>query len=87
MYHRNLKKALMGVGAGALLVAALTVPAAAHGGHHGGCRSNTTYPVCSVSDCTQTGRHSHDGTTYCGSGYCADNGACYGHSGGHRRHC
>ena len=64
----------------ALLLAA---PASAHCGHGRVARAasavSTTYPVCEVEDCTITGRHTHDGTIYCGydhaDGYC--DGKCY----------
>lgn len=67
----------------AVLAAALIAPAAAHGchggrGHHGGYRQSvqTTVTVCPYEDCTQAGRHTHDGVTYCG--YCHDCGYCDG---------
>ena len=68
----------------------------AHGGCHGARR---TAQPCAVEDCTLTGRHVHDGVTYCGadhaSGYCdgscpfyqasASSGVRYGgHHGCHR---
>ena len=89
-----------------MLAAMLIVPAAAHGchggrGHHSGYRQNvqTTVTVCPYEDCTQAGRHTHNGVTYCGAnhagGYCdgscpyyqgsASSGVRYGgHHGCHR---
>lgn len=69
----------------AILAALLIVPAAAHGchggrgrGHHGGCGRNvqTEIAVCPYEDCTIAGRHSHDGTGYCG--YAHADGLCDG---------
>lgn len=64
-----------------MLAAMLIVPAAAHGchggrGHHGGYRQSvqTTVTVCPYEDCAQTGRHTHDGVTYCGYGH--SSGVC-----------
>lgn len=66
-----------------MLAAVLIVPAAAHGchggrGRHGGYRQSvqTTVTVCPYEDCTQAGRHTHDGVTYCG--YCHGSGVCDG---------
>ena len=79
----------------------LVVPASAHGGHH---RQNqtsvqaqpaiTTCSVCTTADCHITGRHSHNGVTYCGydhaDGFC--DGSCTttvqsnGHHGSHSSH-
>ena len=75
-----------------LTALALVLPAAAHhgGGRHG-CRTATQIPACTVEGCTLTGRHVHDGETYCGAhhagGFCTTD--CYGAhtSGGHRGHC
>ena len=71
----------------AMLTAMLIVPVSAHGchggrsqGHHGGYRQSvqTTVTVCPYEDCTEAGRHTHDGTAYCGydhgCGYC--DGTC-----------
>lgn len=92
----NLKKAFAAGAACAMLLAVLVVPAAAHGGRGHG-RSTTSYAVCTVDDCTETGRHAHSGVTYCGyshaSGYCTgsacsgsgDCGTSRGHHSG--RHC
>lgn len=86
----NKKKILSTGVACVLLVAALAVPASAHGGHggghHGSRSTTTTYTVCTVEDCTKTGRHNHDGVTYCGSNSCANSGTCSGH-GGYGGHC
>lgn len=59
-----------------MLAAVMIVPAGAQGchggrGHHGEYRQNvqTTVTVCPYEDCTQTGRHTHDGVIYCGYGH------------------
>ena len=50
-----------------VLALALMVPALAHGhGHHGGRRGQTQVTVCTVDGCETTGRHVHNGVTYCG---------------------
>lgn len=47
---------------------------------HGHCRDGASYryPVCTEEGCQETGRHIHDGKTYCGydheRGYC--DGSC-----------
>lgn len=73
---------------------AMPVSAHGHGhhGHHGSQGNssttdsgtadtevyNTDCPVCTLEDCTQTGRHTHNGHEYCGydhkDGYC--DGTC-----------
>lgn len=65
----NLKKLLLCV----LALAVLTLPVSAHGHHGGGCHGRPSQPskpvtvtVCTVEGCTQTGRHVHNGVTYCG---------------------
>ena len=83
-----------------LAVSLLAATASAHGQHHGGHHNtyrDSTIHLCTVDGCTQPGRHTHDGITYCGydhgCGYC--DGACLaqtgGHHGGHHgqrvRHC
>lgn len=77
--------------------ACIVLPVFAHG-HHRQYQAQTTqttsYPVCTVADCTQTGHHMHNNAYYCGynhsSGYC--DGSCAtatqttqntGHHGGH----
>ena len=64
----KLKKILATTAACALLVGTLAIPASAHGGGHHGRRASgpTTYPVCTVADCTLSYSHAHDGVTYCG---------------------
>lgn len=66
----------------AIMAAMLIVPVSAHGchrrgGHHAR-SAQTTVTVCPYEDCTQAGRHTHDGVTYCGAnhdcGYC--DGTC-----------
>lgn len=66
--------------AGLLGAALMAFPAQAHG-HHRQVYTETTdtsCPVCTLEDCTESGRHSHDGHNYCGydhsSGYC--DGTC-----------
>lgn len=86
----DLKKTLAAGAACVLLLSALVLPASAHGGRHH--RDTTQYAVCAVEDCTKTGRHSHDGVTYCGydhdGGYCTGS-YCGASRGGCRRggHC
>lgn len=68
----------------AMLISVLFVmPVSAHGhhensGHHNQTSESTDCPVCTVEDCTEEGRHTHDGHNYCGynheSGYC--DGSC-----------
>ena len=89
------RKIAAAVAAGVLAAALVTFPAAAHG-HHGQAGTTTSdagCPVCTVEDCVETGRHTHDGHYYCGydhsSGYCdrscetaSDSGYyCGGHHG------
>lgn len=73
--------------------ACLVFPAFAHG-HHRRTQTYTNCPaVCTIESCTETGRHTHDGVTYCGynhsSGYCdgscatTTNSYCGGHHGCH----
>lgn len=54
---------------------ALMVPAMACG-HHGGKGGQTQVTVCTVKDCTQPGRHVHNGVIYCGYAHTA--GVCDG---------
>ena len=71
------KKLLMTGAVCAMLVAVMAVPASAHGGrHHSGARTAASYAVCTVEGCDQTGRHDHDGVTYCG--YDHAGGTCTG---------
>lgn len=85
----KMKKLFAAAAASVLMMSILVVPAYAHGGHggghgnghgHGNCAnasySSTNYQVCNVKDCTQSGRHEHDGVTYCGH----DNGNHENHS-------
>lgn len=68
----------------AMLISVLFVmPVSAHGhhensSHHNQTSKNTDCPVCTIEDCTEEGRHAHDGYDYCGynheSGYC--DGSC-----------
>lgn len=63
-----------------LTASILAVPASAHG--HSGQKGHRTWTqsdtctVCSVEDCTRTGRHTHRGVTYCG--YDHEDGVCDG---------
>ncbi|MBO5033089.1 MAG: hypothetical protein J6D08_14660 [Lachnospiraceae bacterium] len=69
----------------AAVTAALTsvlfvMPVSAHGHHSRQAQTvDTSCPVCTVEDCTEEGRHSHDGHEYCGynhaDGYC--DGTCF----------
>ena len=89
----TLKKTLAAGAASALLLSVLVIPASAHGGgHHHGGTTTPRYAVCAVEGCSETGRHAHDGVTYCGydhtGGYCTGS-SCSAPSGGHhgRGHC
>ena len=80
-------KKIFAVGALCAVAALLTVSVFAHGGgHHGGHHSGQSVrqaavSVCPVEDCTLTGRHTHDGVTYCGYDHAA--GFCDGMHGVH----
>lgn len=78
----NLKKLLTSGAVCAALLAVLVVPASAHhgGGHHANAAS---YAVCTVDGCTETGRHTHGGVTYCGAGHDGYTCASGRHHGGH----
>ena len=80
----KLKKLLLCV----LALALLTLPVSAHGRHGGGCHGRpavrpslpsrpAAVTVCQVEGCAVTGRHTHNGVTYCGypheSGVCDNN--------------
>lgn len=65
-------------------------PVSAHGHHHRTSEVHSDYiHVCTIEGCTETGRHLHDGVSYCGyshsSGYCdgscirTENYGCGGH--------
>ena len=73
-----LKKMFMAGMASLMLSALLTVPVSAHGHHHRQSQVDTSYPVCTIEDCTEKGHHLHDGEYYCGydheDGYC--DGSC-----------
>ena len=83
----RIKKILAAGAAGILAVALFVMPVSAHhgrcGGHHGQNQdtttpsASTTCGVCHWEGCTSTGRHTHNGTTYCGfdhgSGICDGN--------------
>lgn len=84
------RKFAAAVAAGMLMASLAAFPAAAHG--HGYCRQagavaeDTSCPVCTIENCTETGRHTHDGHDYCGynhsSGYC-DGSCAYADTGSH----
>ncbi len=72
------------------------MPVSAHGHHHSRRIQtvDTSCPVCTVEDCTEEGRHTHDGHDYCGynhaDGYC--DGSCVSSAtvscrGGRGHHC
>lgn len=84
----------------AAMVSVLFVtPVSAHHGHRRQVNVDNRYPVCTVEDCTEEGRHLHDDEYYCGydhdCGYC--DGSCVnacqqpysgnGCGGRHHRHC
>ena len=74
MFQR--KSRLLAAAMCAVLAAMLIVPVSAHG-HHGGWGRHSGYrqqvqtsvTVCPYEDCTEAGRHIHDGLTYCGYGH------------------
>lgn len=72
MYKRRFAAGFLAV----VMLAALSVSAAAHGCHGRRAVRADSCPVCSVEDCTLAGRHTHDGTTYCG--YAHESGVCDG---------
>lgn len=47
-----------------LMMGMSATPVMAHGSKHKA--KEVTYSQCTVEDCTETGIHTHDGTTYCG---------------------
>lgn len=69
----------------------VATPVYAHGHHRQAAPANTSYQVCPYDDCAETGRHTHEGTYYCGyhhesgycDGYCGYAGQSYGCRGGH----
>ena len=82
-------KKFLAAGAASILAAALLVtPVSAHHGqsrgHHGQNQNqdttvpstSTTCGVCHWEGCTSTGRHTHNGTTYCSFNH--DSGLCDG---------
>lgn len=71
------RKRLIAGGLTALMVATLVFPVSAHCGRRRTAEpANTACYVCPVEDCTEMGRHSHDGTVYCG--YDHADGICDG---------
>lgn len=90
-------KKLLAVGTITVMsTACLALPAFAHGHHRQTQVINTCPAVCTVDGCAETGRHAHNGVTYCGynhsSGYCdgscvtvnnSNTSGCYGHHGCH----
>ncbi len=77
----SLKKLLVSALCAACAVSLMIPVAFAHGGHGRAARGwqsgTSRYAVCPVEDCTLTGRHVHNGVTYCGAnhaaGYCGGN--------------
>lgn len=72
------RKTMTAVAACMLASVIFAFPASAHGhGHHRRTTDNYVH-VCTIEGCTETGRHLHDGVSYCGyshsSGYC--DGSC-----------
>jgi uncharacterized protein YpuA (DUF1002 family) len=49
-----------------LVMGTSATPVMAHGSKHKVKEVEVTYSQCTVEDCTETGVHTHDGTTYCG---------------------
>ena len=71
------RKRLIAGSLAALMVALLVIPVSAHcGRRRAAAPANTACYVCAVEGCTELGRHSHDGTVYCG--YDHENGICDG---------
>lgn len=74
----RLGKLLTAAAAAAMVSVLLVMPVSAHHGHHRQAAADTGCPVCTVEDCTEEGRHLHDGEYYCGydhkDGYC--DGSC-----------
>ena len=92
----HFRRRFTAVTAAALLAVLLAMPVSAHGhhGHHRQSTVDTSCPVCTVEDCTEEGRHTHDGHDYCGynhaDGYC--DGSCVSSAtvscrGGRGHHC
>ena len=86
----NRKTILTGGVACALLIGLLAIPASAHGGRHHSGAGAAGYAVCTVEGCTESGRHTHDGVTYCGyhhaDGYCTGSYCGAGHGSGRGCH-
>ncbi len=75
----HLKKMLTLSMATAFVSALLVMPVSAHGHHRRYTQKlDTYYPICTIEECTEEGRHVHDGYNYCGyahaDGYC--DGSC-----------
>lgn len=74
----RLKKLLTAVALAATVSVLLVMPVSAHHGHRRQADIDNRCPVCTVEDCTEEGRHLHDGVYYCGydhdCGYC--DGSC-----------
>ena len=80
---RDMHKKYIAASVAAVLSIALLVPVAYACGGHGRVAANqladtnvTACAVCTVEDCQITGRHSHEGTLYCG--YQHADGICDG---------
>lgn len=74
----RLRKLFTAAAAAVLVSVLFVMPVSAHHGHHRQAAADTGCPVCTVEDCTEEGRHLHDGEYYCGydheCGYC--DGSC-----------
>lgn len=93
----SFRKLFTAAAAAAMVSVLFVMPVSAHHGHHRQAVDDTCYPVCTVEDCTEEGRHLHDDEYYCGydhaDGYC--DGSCvaveertsYGHGCGRGRRC
>lgn len=95
----RLGKLLTGAALAAMVSVLFVTPVSAHHGHRRQANVDYRYPVCTVEDCTEEGRHLHDDEYYCGydhdCGYC--DGSCVdssqqpysgnGCGGRHHSHC
>lgn len=62
----GIKKRLMAGVLCVVMASLLAVPASAHHGGRHHCKSQTSVAVCPYDNCTLSGRHRHNGVTYCG---------------------
>lgn len=80
----SIRKLFRTIVAVTLLSVLFVTPVSAHGHHHRSqavttvTTTDTSYPVCTIDGCVETGHHTHDGYNYCGyahaGGYC--DGTC-----------